>query len=76
MVDNWEVEPIKNQRYQIEDNKGTFNYLFADEGSIVDVVSDFALNETFYTVEEYFVLKEFFEGYTTLQNELLVLKRK
>jgi len=42
----WEAEPIKSQRFALEDKK------------------------------EYPLLKQFFEGYTTLQNELLVIKRK
>ena len=74
--ENWQVEPIKSQRYAMEDKKGTFNYLFSNNTNTIDVVSDFTLNETFYTVEEYSVLKQFFEGYSTLQNELLVVKRK
>jgi len=73
---DWEAEPIESQRYALENEKGTFKYLFSFNGTTVDVISDFALNETFYTVEEYPLLKQFFEGYSTLQNELLVLKRK
>jgi len=68
--DMWEVEPVENQRYALEGNKATFDYLFSFNDINIDVISDLALNETFYTIEEYPVLKQFFEGYTTLQNEL------
>lgn len=74
--EGWEAEPLKSQRLTTDGNKVIFNYLFSNNANTVDVMSDFTLNETFYTVEEYPVLRQFFEGYTSLQNELLVIKRK
>jgi len=74
--ENWEVEPLKNQRVALEGGKAKFNFLASNTANSIDVMCDFLLKDTFYTVEEYPSIKQLFEGYSTLQNELLVLKRK
>jgi len=75
--DVWNLEQLPNHiKLVLANDKATFNYLTSKNGNTVDVVSKYKLNEICFPTNEYLVVKDFFEGMTNLNNEVLVLTRK
>ncbi len=73
---DWTFDLPEAKNLAMENKNCTYSYLVSDKNGTVDIISELKLMETDFLAEEYPMLKSFFEAMTSLNNELLVAKRK
>ena len=59
-----------------EDNDGEFEYRTAESGGIISIRSRLRINRTYFSPEEYQMLRDFFNLVVKKQSEQIVLKKK
>jgi hypothetical protein len=74
----FEVEEIPKQiRVKLnEQNEGFFEYAIAQSANIISLRSRVKLDRTFYSPQEYEMLREFFNLIVKKQSEQIVFKKK
>jgi len=72
----WLIELPQKHKLILKDNKATFNYLTSTTNNNANIVSNYVRNEITFPVNDYLVVKDFFEGMTNLNNEIITLQRK
>lgn len=75
--ENYEIEKLpKGGIFKLPKDKGTFSISFQNQDKTVLVRSIIEINETYFTPEEYFDIKELFKVIVEKQAEQIVFKKK
>ncbi len=65
----------KSQRVKLEDGNGFFEYLIASDGATVDFHLQLIIKKTYYSLEEYKGLRDFFSLIVNKEKEPIVFKK-
>ncbi len=75
--DGYKVEEMpKSVRVNLPENGGSFQYISSVNGNVIQLVVKIQLDQLHFEVEEYQVVKEFFNQIATKSAEQVVLKKK
>jgi len=76
LPEGFQVESLpENQKLQYNNTEGAFTYLIRENGSMLQMVITFDLNNTLILPADYEQFKQFFELVVSKQAEQIVLKK-
>lgn len=77
MPDGYQVDELPQAKVlSLPSNTGRFTYSVTQAGNLLNVISNFQINKSIFTQEEYPGLREFYNQVVAKQAEQIVLKKK
>jgi hypothetical protein len=74
--EGYEIDEIPiSAKVVLPENGGMFSYMIRREGNRVNLVNSYKLNKTFWSAEEYELIKKFFDLMVQKHSEQIVLKK-
>jgi len=74
--EGYEIEELPESiQFSLPDKSANFIYMVKHQGSTIQLVNQFEIKKSFYTVEEYPSLREFWSMVVSKNNEQIVLKQ-